>query len=88
MESTSDVDLEKQKKTSSKFVYTPEERRVLRKINFATVPFVCVVLYIQVYIYYWFLEGIMHVQKSKSMVWPYVVYRQVNAQLFGGAWFI
>lgn len=51
MDSTSsDHDLEKQKKASTKFVYTPEERRVLRKINFATVPFVCVVLYIQVYI--------------------------------------
>ncbi|KAJ8654655.1 hypothetical protein O0I10_009706 [Lichtheimia ornata] len=48
MDSTSsDHDLEKQKKASTKFVYTPEERRVLRKINFATVPFVCVVLYIQ-----------------------------------------
>ncbi|KAI9497363.1 major facilitator superfamily domain-containing protein [Zychaea mexicana] len=30
-----------------KFVYTPDEKRLLRKINFATVPFICAIVFLQ-----------------------------------------
>ncbi|KAI9497526.1 major facilitator superfamily domain-containing protein [Zychaea mexicana] len=49
------VDLEKvssniesgEKSASNKFVYSPEEKKLVRKINFATVPFICAILFIQ-----------------------------------------
>ena len=31
-----------------KFVYTPEEKKLLRKINITTVPFICAITFLQV----------------------------------------
>ncbi|KAI7853649.1 major facilitator superfamily domain-containing protein [Circinella umbellata] len=34
-------------KKQSKFIYTPEEKRLLRKINLTTVPFICAITFLQ-----------------------------------------
>jgi hypothetical protein len=36
--------------TSKEFVKSPEEKRLVKKIDKAFVPFICVVLFLQVYI--------------------------------------
>ena len=35
-------------KKQSKFIYTPEEKRLLRKINLTTIPFICAITFLQV----------------------------------------
>ncbi|KAG2226514.1 hypothetical protein INT45_014258 [Circinella minor] len=34
-------------KKESKFIYTPEEKRLLRKINLTTIPFICAITFLQ-----------------------------------------